>query len=37
MAPGILGTILGSLGTVKLIIGPERFNNMSKYLRLEKK
>jgi phytoene dehydrogenase-like protein len=33
MAPGILGTILGSLGTVKLIIGPERFDKMSKYLR----
>lgn len=26
MAPGILGAILGSLATVKFIIGPERFN-----------
>ncbi|MBL0714744.1 MAG: NAD(P)/FAD-dependent oxidoreductase [Desulfosarcina sp.] len=25
MAPGILGTILGSLATVKFIVGPERF------------
>lgn len=33
MAPGILGTILGSLGTVKLIIGPERYNKMFKHLR----
>jgi phytoene dehydrogenase-like protein len=37
MAPGILGTILGSLGTVKLIIGPERYDKMFKHLRLEKK
>jgi len=35
MAPGILGTILGSLGTVKLIIGPERFGKMFKHLSLE--
>lgn len=28
MAPGVLGTILGSLSTVKLIIGPERFLKM---------
>jgi all-trans-retinol 13,14-reductase len=26
MAPGILGTILGSLTTAKFIVGPERFN-----------
>lgn len=26
MAPGILGAILGSLATVKFIVGPERFN-----------
>lgn len=26
MAPGVLGAILGSLATVKFIIGPERFN-----------
>jgi len=26
MAPGILGTILGSLVTTKFIVGPERFN-----------
>lgn len=26
MAPGVLGTILGSLATVKFMIGPERFN-----------
>lgn len=26
MAPGVLGTILGSLATVKFIVGPERFN-----------
>ncbi|MCP4688499.1 MAG: NAD(P)/FAD-dependent oxidoreductase [Desulfobacterales bacterium] len=25
MAPGVIGAILGSLGTVKLIVGPERF------------
>jgi len=25
MAPGILGTILGSLVTAKFIVGPERF------------
>jgi len=25
LAPGILGTILGSLNTVKSIAGPERF------------
>jgi hypothetical protein len=25
MAPGILGTIIGSLATVQFIIGPERF------------
>ncbi len=25
MAPGILGTLLGSLSTIRLIIGPERF------------
>ena len=37
MAPGILGTILGSLGTVKLIIGPERYDKMFKHLRLEKR
>ena len=36
MAPGILGTILGSLGTVKLIIGLERYNKTFKHLRLEK-
>ncbi len=36
MAPGILGTILGSLGTIKLIIGPERYDNMFKQLRLDK-
>ena len=36
MAPGILGTILGSLGTVKLIIGPERYDKMFKHLSLEK-
>jgi phytoene dehydrogenase-like protein len=37
MAPGIIGTIIGSLSTVKLIIGSERFDRMSKYLRLENK
>jgi len=37
MAPGILGTILGSLGTVKLIIGPKRYDKMFKHLRLEKR
>jgi uncharacterized membrane protein YbaN (DUF454 family) len=26
MAPGILGTILGSLATTKFIVGTERFN-----------
>ena len=26
MAPGILGAILGSLATVKFMIGPDRFN-----------
>jgi phytoene dehydrogenase-like protein len=36
-APGILGTILGSLGTVKLIIGAERFGHIFKQLRLDKK
>jgi hypothetical protein len=25
MAPGVLGTILGSLATTKFMIGPERF------------
>jgi phytoene dehydrogenase-like protein len=35
MAPGILGTILGSLSTVKLIIGPERHEKMFKHLRLK--
>jgi len=33
MAPGILGTILGSLDTVKLIIGPERYGKIFKQLR----
>ena len=37
MAPGVIGTILGSLRTVKLIIGPERYAKMFKHLRLEKK
>jgi len=36
MAPGILGTILGSLGTVKLIIGPERYDKMFRHLSLKK-
>ena len=36
MAPGILGTILGSLSTIKLIIGPERYDTMFKQLRLDK-
>jgi hypothetical protein len=27
MAPGILGTILGSLVTAKFIVGPNRFND----------
>ncbi len=36
-APGIIGTILGSLRTVKLIIGPERYAKMFNHLRLEKK
>jgi phytoene dehydrogenase-like protein len=26
IAPGVLGTILGSLTTIKFIIGPDRFN-----------
>jgi hypothetical protein len=25
MAPGVLGTILGSLATTKFMIGPDRF------------
>jgi len=37
LAPGILGTIVGSLGIVKLIIGPERFYKRFKHLRFEKK
>jgi phytoene dehydrogenase-like protein len=37
MAPGVIGTILGSLRTVKLIIGPERYAKTFKHLRLEKK
>ena len=37
MAPGIIGTILGSLRTVKLIIGPERYEKILEYLRVEKK
>ncbi len=36
-APGIIGTIIGSLRTVKLIIGPERYAKRFKHLRLEKK
>ncbi|MBT8371198.1 MAG: NAD(P)/FAD-dependent oxidoreductase [Deltaproteobacteria bacterium] len=36
MAPGIIGTILGSLSTVKLVIGSDRFDKMSKCLKLEK-
>lgn len=36
MAPGILGTILGSFGTVKLIIGSERFRRIFKHLKLKK-
>ena len=36
MAPGVIGTILGSLRTVKLIIGPERYKKMFKHLSLEK-
>ncbi len=35
-APGILGTILGSFGTVKLILGPERFRQVFKQLRQKK-
>ncbi len=35
MAPGILGTILGSLATVKLIVGPERYEKMFKHLKLK--
>jgi len=34
MAPGIIGTILGSLRTVKLIIGPERYEKILEYLRV---
>jgi hypothetical protein len=26
MAPGVLGTIFGSMITAKFIVGPERFN-----------
>jgi phytoene dehydrogenase-like protein len=37
MAPGVIGTILGSLRTVKLIIGPERYEKILEYLRGEKK
>jgi len=33
MAPGILGTLLGSLSTVRLIIGPERFAEVFNDLR----
>ena len=36
MAPGILGTILGSFSTVKLILGPERFRQVFKQLRQKK-
>ena len=27
LAPGVLGTILGSLATVQFIVGPERFRS----------
>jgi all-trans-retinol 13,14-reductase len=37
MAPGVIGTILGSLRTVKLIIGPERYEKIHAYLRVENK
>ena len=37
MAPGIIGTILGSLRTVKLIVGPERYEKIHAYLGVEKK
>jgi all-trans-retinol 13,14-reductase len=33
MAPGILGTILGSLATIKLIVGPERCAELFNHLR----
>jgi hypothetical protein len=35
MAPGIIGTILASLGTAKLIIGAERFDKMVHQLRIK--
>ncbi|HJO61236.1 MAG TPA: hypothetical protein QF571_00220, partial [Desulfobacterales bacterium] len=37
MAPGILGTILGSFATVKLIVGRDRFFKMFRRLELAQK
>jgi all-trans-retinol 13,14-reductase len=33
LAPGVIGTIMGSLSTVKLIFGPKEFNNLVKLSR----
>ena len=35
MAPGIIGTILASLGTVRLVIGAKRFDKMVNHLRIK--